>query len=387
MSTATTEIDHSNLNVRTLRERLLGSSSLAASVSGGAKAVPEELGHVMLTVDEDGAAWTAGDGNMAVTVRDDELRQQEPTALIFPAGKFADLIKALPPGGAVSLKSDTKHLCVGSGKSRLKILCRPAQFYPKLVKPRAWKCKLQVPAEKLLGMLNRVSFAAATNDVRTYLNGVLLEVMDEQLAVVATCGGRLACQKMSLEGHKGEFSVILPTKTVQTLSKMLAGRDEAVTVSMEESKVLFELDGLELLSNVIGGKYPDYRRVLPKKSKIATRVRVKRVDLLNAINRAGLMAKAKVEAIRLNAAGESLSAECAEAENAGEEAVDVISAEVIGEQVQAAYRIRFLSDVFRLIEDDQVEVGFEGDTQGAQKLILTSEKYPGFIFCAMPMRV
>src|SRR4029453_1094262 len=199
-----------------------------------------------------------------------------------------------------------------------------------------------------------VEFAMAQQDIRYYLNGMLLVVDEASLQAVATDGHRLAWASIRVDGEYQRQEVILPRKTVLELGKVLADVDDPVTIDILAAQVRFRFANVELVSKVVDGKFPDYKRVIP--TGHTKQIELARSELLAALQRAAILSNEKFRGVRLVLGNGQLKIICSNSEQ--EEAEEELEVAYKGEPLDIGFNITYLLDVLQNMAMERVEVAF-----------------------------
>src|SRR5205085_1725336 len=172
--------------------------------------------------------------------------------------KLQDLLRALPEESLLQVDPGANRLTIKSGKSRFNLQTLPAADFPRIAMSADQKHSISLAQRDLRSLLRLVEFAMAQQDIRYYLNGMLIVLEEDKLIAVATDGHRLSYASISIGGSRERQEVILPRKTVQELSKLLTETDDPITVDILANQIRFRFANIELISKVIDGKFPDY---------------------------------------------------------------------------------------------------------------------------------
>ena len=205
---------------------------------------------------------TATDLEMQITAVAD-LPGKDGQATTVAARKLQDLLRALPDDATLNIEAAGSKMTVRAGRSRFNLQTMAAGDYPRISLGSEQLQTLSLPQKDLRGLLKLAEFAMAQQDIRYYLNGMLLVVDQGSLQAVATDGHRLSWASLAVAGSYSRQEVILPRKTVLELGKLLADSDEPVTLDILANQVRFRFGNVELVSKVVDGKFPDYNRVIP----------------------------------------------------------------------------------------------------------------------------
>jgi len=304
----------------------------------------------------------------------------EDGAVTVAARKLQDILRSLPDNNEVSITLDDKRLTVKSGRSRFNLQTLPADDFPRMTLAQEGVKTLTVAQKAFKGLLAQTQYAMAAQDVRYYLNGLLLLAMGDELKAVATDGHRLAYAAMKVEGDLERQELILPRKTVLELNRLLADSDEPLTIELAPNQVRFRFAHIELVSKLIDGKFPDYERVIPPSSRnILT---VERTVLQQAMNRAAILTNEKFRGVRVTLSPGSVKIVAANAEQ--EEAQEEIEVEYSGEPIDIGFNVGYLQDVLANTSVDKVQWGFNDANSSA---LLTIPGQENFKYVVMPMRI
>ncbi len=305
----------------------------------------------------------------------------EDFAITLAARKFFDIVRALPESSMVKLDSKDSQVMISAGKSRFTLQTLPAADFPRVETSIDQSDTVKLPQATFRRLLQRVQFAMASQDIRYYLNGMLLVVDDKSLRVVATDGHRLAYAETGLEtGLEAPREVIVPRKTVLELAKLLNDSDDAVELRIGANQVTFALPGTELVSKLVDGKFPDYQRVIP--TDLPRQLHVNRASVMQALQRAAILSNEKFRGVRLVMSDNALGIVCNN--NEQEEAADEIEVDYQGGPLDVGFNVSYLLDGLGAINADSVTFSL-GDANSS--MLLTSEGEPGFKYVVMPMRI
>ena len=304
----------------------------------------------------------------------------EEVSLTVSARKLQDILRALPDGSETTLDAQNNRLQVRAGKSRFNLQTLPASDFPLLADPGQAQGKITLPQKALRELLLLVQYSMAQQDIRYYLNGLLLVVESGDIKVVATDGHRLSYAARPLGQEHEKREVILPRKAVLELAKLLDETDEAVEIDIFASQVRFAFNRIVLTSKVIDGKFPDYTRVIPtgyKKGFV-----ISRVQLLQSLQRAAILSNEKFRGVRWMMTGNSLRVSCTN--NEQEEAQEEMEITYGGEALDIGFNITYLLDVLNNVDADEVECAL-GDANSS--MLITVPENREFRYVVMPMRI
>ena len=183
------------------------------------------------------------------------------------ARKLIDILRTMPGDQTVSLESSQSKIILKGGKSKFTLQTMQAEDFPLVQESASFGPVFSVPQKTLKDLLSQVSFAMAVHDIRYYLNGILFVAEGKQLSLVATDGHRLAFASATLDVEVPKQEVILPRKTVIELQRLLSDAEGAIEMQFANNQAKFTFDGMEFVTKLVEGKFPDYNRVIPKNHK------------------------------------------------------------------------------------------------------------------------
>jgi DNA polymerase-3 subunit beta len=322
---------------------------------------------------------TATDLEMQITANA-ELPGKETQAVTVAARKLQDLLRALPDDASVTVDASGAKMTVRAGRSRFNLQTLPAADYPRIALGEEQLQTLALPQRDLRGLLKSVEFAMAQQDIRYYLNGMLLVIDSGSLQAVATDGHRLSWASLTVTGNYQRQEVILPRKTVLELGKLLGDSDEPVTIDVLANQVRFRFANVELVSKVVDGKFPDYNRVIP--TGHAKRLDFARTELLAALQRAAILSNEKFRGVRLVLAADQLKIICTNSEQ--EEAEEELEVAYKGDGLDIGFNITYLLDVLQNLSTERVQLAFGDANSSALVTVPDREDYK---YVVMPMRI
>jgi DNA polymerase-3 subunit beta len=304
----------------------------------------------------------------------------EDFAVTMSAKKLLDILRALPDGTALTLDQTDGRVQLRAGKSRFSLQTLPAADFPRLAEGLQATAEIAMPQRELRKLLSLSQYAMAQQDIRYYLNGMLLLVDGQQLTLVATDGHRLAMTQRALLDSYVRQEVILPRKAVLELARLLADTDDNILVTLLGNQVRFDLGSVVLVTKVVDGKFPDYQRVIP--SNYNKQVEVGRVRLQQALQRAAILSNEKFRGVRWVLSDGSLRIVCTNTEQ--EEAEEEMDVPYAGEALDIGFNITYLQDVLASVDGDKVNCAF-GDANSS--MLVTLPDRADFKYVVMPMRI
>ncbi|MEK9801824.1 MAG: DNA polymerase III subunit beta [Curvibacter sp.] len=296
------------------------------------------------------------------------------------ARKLIDILRTMPADQTVSLESSQNKLILKGGKSKFTLQTLPAEDFPLVQEAANFGPKFSVPQKTLKELLGQVSFAMAVHDIRYYLNGILFVAEGKQLSLVATDGHRLAFASAMLDVEVPKQEVILPRKTVLEMQRLLSDNEGAIEMQFASNQAKFSFGGMEFVTKLVEGKFPDYNRVIPKNHKNA--ITLGRQPLLASLQRTAILTSDKFKGVRLNIDPGTLRVASNNAEQ--EEAVDELDIDYGGDSIEIGFNVTYLIDVLTNMEQDMVKVELSDSNSSA---LITIPDNQSFKYVVMPMRI
>lgn len=339
------------------------------------------LGNVLLVAREDNTiSITATDLELEL-LADTEASVETPGEITLPARKLLDICRTLAEGTEINLDCTEGRATVRAAKSRFSLATLPAAEFPALddIQDGA---RVQVPSGALKHALEKTAFSMAQQDVRYYLNGLLLEVHTDVARLVATDGHRLAMHEVRESLSVDDvIQVIVPRKGVQELQRLLDDSDKPVDIQLTTNHIRVLLPGLRFTSKLIDGRFPDYQRVMPQggdKYLLADRE-----GLRQALQRASILSNEKYKGIRMVMEGDELKIQTHNPDQ--EEAEEEFDVEYRGEALEIGFNVTYLLDILATIEGERVQLTFK-DTNSSC-LVEDAEEGAASQYVVMPMRL
>jgi DNA polymerase-3 subunit beta len=365
--------------VKAKRDELLGPLSAVSGIIERRHTLPI-LSNVLIDRVDDTLSFLATDIEIQITARSTLPAGTDTKPITVGARKLVDILRALPDSTEVTVQMQDKRLQVKSGKSRFTLQTLPAEDFPRLARPSGEMASFTLPQKALRRLLGLVQYAMAQQDIRYYLNGLLVLVEDQQLRLVATDGHRLAYASMQLPASLPRLEVIVPRKTVLELSKLLGDGEEEVKIDLSGAQAAFNLGSVELVTKLVDGKFPDYTRVIPTQHK--NMVKLEREVLRQALQRAAILSNEKFRGVRWVLTDGSLKIVSSNTEQ--EEAQEELEVEYSGDAIDIGFNVNYLLDVLNNVSGNEVECHF-GDAASSALLQFPAE--PDFKYVVMPMRI
>src|SRR5574343_1253769 len=332
--------------------------------------------------------------DIELTTSDLEIQVRTTSQLEGDAGDFAttvgarkliDILKTLPSDTTVTLTANQNKLTLQGGKSRFTLQTLPAEDFPLVQEAADFGPTFGVPQKTLKALINQVHFAMAVHDIRYYLNGILFVAEGKTLTLVATDGHRLALSQATLDVEMPKQEVILPRKTVLELQRLLkddskSEEEQVIEMRFAGNQAKFTFGGLEFVTKLVEGKFPDYNRVIPKNHK--HHITLGRTTFLASLQRAAILTSEKFKGVRMSFAPGVLGIASS---NAGqEEAKEELEIDYGGDTFEIGFNVGYLMDVLANMGQDMVTVSLQDANSSA---LITNPEYEGFKYVVMPMRI
>ena len=329
----------------------------------------------------------AKDGELSVTATDLEVELVANTEVSVESGgevtvpgrKLLDICRGLPEDAEVSISQSGEKLVLKSGRSKFTLTTLPAAEFPTVEDINAGH-SVTVSQAVLGRILEKTHFSMAQQDVRYYLNGLLLETSDNLLRAVATDGHRLALCEVALDGGKApEQQVIVPRKGVLELQRLMSGEGE-LAIELGTNHVRIQLDGIRFTSKLIDGRFPEYDRVIPQDTSNA--MSADRGVFKSALQRTAILSNEKYRGIRLIIREDNMVLQTHNPEQ--EEAEEELEIEYSGEEIEIGFNVNYLLDALNAIETDEVSLAV---VDGNSSCLIREPGKDDCKYVVMPMRL
>ncbi len=308
-----------------------------------------------------------------------ELSGAQSGDVTVPGRKFLDILKALPDSTAVTIATEGERLSIRAGRSRFTLAMLPAAEFPVVDESSALQT-LVVPQAAFRRLIDKTHFSMAQQDVRYYLNGLLLEAEGKVLRAVATDGHRLSLCECPLETNVAtRQQVIIPRKGVAELQRLL-GSDGNIELQIGSSHVRATIGDVRFTSKLIDGRFPEYGRVIP--SAPTKRIEADCQTLRLALQRTAILSNEKFRGIRLALKNNQLTLMAHNPEQ--EEAEDQIEVDYSGEEMEIGFNVNYLLDALSAIDGDRVQLGLSDSNSSG---LLTQPGSSAAKYVVMPMRL
>lgn len=337
------------------------------------------LANVLVTADHGGVSMTATDLEVELQARA-ALEVEQPGEITLPARKLMDIVRNLPTGVRIQISAEQDRAVVSAARSRFTLATLPAKDFP-MVENIGEAQPLLLPQNQLRALIEKTHFSMALQDVRYYLNGLLVELEPGRLRTVATDGHRLALAEAAAEVEvDSPLQVIVPRKGIQELLRLLEDEDEPARVELGGNHIRVALADIRFTSKLIDGRFPDYQRVVP-----AAADRVMEADreaLRQALVRASILSNEKYRGVRFSLGENELRIQSNNPEQ--EEAQEELPVGYSAEAMEIGFNASYLLDALNAVDEAEVEVVF---TDSNSSCLIRGKDNADSKYVVMPMRL
>lgn len=361
------------------REALLRPLTLVAGVVERRQTLPV-LSNVLIEVQGDHVALTGTDLEVELVGRTVAAEVGEEGAATVPARKLVDICKSLPDQSELQFTVEEGRAILRSGRSRFTLSTLPASEFPNIEESEDQQ-EVSVPRGTLKRLIESTSFAMAQQDVRYYLNGLLIEIQSNLLRSVATDGHRLAMCSRPIDVVVEEpFKLIVPRKGIVELSRLLDDSDEPISLMLGTTHIRVHTGDFTFTSKLIDGKFPDYERVVPRNGDKV--LLAERAELRQVLSRTAILSNEKYRGVRLYLESGNLKIMANNPEQ--EEAEENIAVDYSGSPMEIGFNVGYLIDVLSAVNEDRIQMTLANPNSSA----LMEEPGGGdALYVVMPMRL
>ena len=366
------------MNIKIKRDLLLKPLSDVSGIVEKRHALPI-LSNLLLEGEDGILKFTATDleVQISLSIKSDTKESFKTT---IAARKLFDITRALPEESVLDIQIDESKVMVKAKKSRFNLQTLPAKDYPVMIKNEEEDITFSLPQNELKSLLKQVDFSMAQQDIRYYLNGLLLEVDGKKLNVVATDGHRLSFTSTNLKDSHEKKQIIIPRKTIIELIKLMADEDKPVTITITKNQVAFQFNEIDLITKVIDGKFPDYNRVIPEGH--TNIFDVDRLSLLSSMQRASILSNEKYRGIRMVINENNLKLISSNSDQ--EQAEEELEINYSGTNIDIGFNVTYLIDVLLNIQFDKLTFAFNDSSSSC---LITIPNNSDYKYVVMPMRI
>jgi DNA polymerase-3 subunit beta len=337
------------------------------------------LAHLLLRGERTGISLSATDLEIEIIAYLDEI-PEETGAVTLPARKLLDICRNLPERAEIELSEIDNKILIKSARSRFTLSTLPVSDFP-ILEEIENKDHYSLPEKDLKLLLDQTAFAMAQQDVRYYLNGLLLEFSEHYIRTVATDGHRMGIFDVSSVNQSKELKqIIVPRKGVLELQRLLQENEGKTDIKVTTNHLQIHLPKLKFTSKLIDGKFPEYMRVIPHETN--KKLLIDRENLKQALIRASILSNEKFQGVRLILEGSILRIQAHNPDQ--EEAEEELEVSYEGDQLEIGFNVKYLLDVLTVIKYPTVEFHLKDHNSSA--LVKSSDSDNGR-YVVMPMRL
>ncbi|MCG8379821.1 MAG: DNA polymerase III subunit beta [Proteobacteria bacterium] len=337
------------------------------------------LSNLLINIQTNSLSITATDMEVELIVNLD-IAMEQTGEITIPARKLFDICRALPQEAKLEFEVKNDRVLIKSGKSRFTLASLPAQEYP-VIDINDNIASFKIKQKKLESLLENTQFAMAQQDVRYYLNGLLLEISASTLRAVATDGHRLALDETEIETSlQDTIQIIIPRKGITELTRLLTDDDSEIEIEVSTNHIRVKNSNSCFTSKLIDGKFPDYQRVIPELSE--TPVLAQREDLKSSLTRASILSNEKYRGVRIILSPDSLRALAHNPEQ--EEAEEELEVQYQGAEIEIGFNVSYLLDTLSIIDSEMVRLSVL-DPNSSCLILPENESHCRYV--VMPMRL
>jgi DNA polymerase-3 subunit beta len=337
------------------------------------------LSNLLMEVKKKAITLTGTDMEVEIVV-DIPQENTEEAEFTLPARKLFDICRALPEESELDFTVEKDRVVLRSGKSRFTLATLPAKEFPS-TEISEFQTEIELEQKVLRSLLEDTMFAMAQQDVRYYLNGLLLEVDNKTVRAVATDGHRLALKEIEADtGAEGEIQIIIPRKAVLEIARLLQGGEQKTKLQIGKNHVRLQIDHIQFTSKLIDGKFPDYQRVVPEIS--STPLKANREAFKQSLTRASILSNEKYRGVRLSLSKGNIRALAHNPEQ--EEAEESLDVEYEGEDMEIGFNVNYLIDAINAIKTENLIMTTKNPDSSC---LLLPEDRRQCKYVVMPMRL
>ncbi len=361
------------------RERLHeGLVAVAASVP--TKTTLPVLSNILVEAVEDGVRLSGTDLDIAVsTVVPAEVEAQG--AVTVPAKKLTEIVRELPSAAIRIASSGEQRVDLECGRSRFRLLGIPREEFPNFP-PVSFEDSWTVTSSDLQKLINHVSFASSTEESRPILNGVLWELHQDVMRMVATNGHRLARMDVPVSGSAESTPLIVPPKALDQVRRLFGPADE-VEIARSDNHLGFRAGGTVVFTRLIEGPYPNYEQVIPKDNDRSCTV--EKDSLASALRRVGVVASDQTHRVRLQFTGGTLKLSVSTPDLG--EAQDEIAVTFDGDVLEIGFNANYLLEILKFMPTDEVRMTFKAPERAATLEPVGWDDPASYLCLVMPLRL
>ena len=342
------------------------------------------LGNILVVLKDDTISMTATDMEIELVAKVGAPGGDGGETTV-PARKLVDICRTLPDDAPVEFSASENRATLRAGRSRFILNTLPATDFP-TTDTIEGVVEASVMQRDLKELIDRTQFAMANQDVRYYLNGLLLEFRGGRLRAVSTDGHRLAQAEVELQDTSDGDEVhqcILPRKGVLELSRLIQNSDEQAAIVVGKASLRASIGDVTFTSRLIEGRFPDYNRVIPQREQCDKEAEIDRELVRRSLQRASILSNEKYRTVRLSFAEGSLQVTANNPDH--EEAEDEVDIRYTGDAVEIGFNVGYLIDALGVLPTDEVSIHLSDP--GSSCLLTPKDDDGSCRYVVMPMRL
>ena len=342
------------------------------------------LSNILIEADQNSLTLSSTDMDISIreTINCDVVESGSTT---LNAQIMFDIIKKLPDTSEIEfISNDSKILTIRSNVSKFSLSCLPKDEFP-IIETKSSGKKITVKAQTIFNLINKTKFAISNEETRYFLNGLYFNISSDEkssiLTFVGTDGHRLATSSSKTKQYNNEVpGVIIPKKTINELSKLLAENSNDIEIDISSNKIIFYIENLILISKLIDGNFPDYKKVIPNNNN--QQLTVNRLSLLSAVDRVSTIANEKSPSIKFKLLKNLINLSTINNENST--ATEDLEAKFDGNEIEIGFNSRYIMDILGNLEGEEIKLSFNDNVT---PIIAQEQSNSDIIYVLMPMRV
>ena len=300
----------------------------------------------------------------------------------LPARKLTDICKALPNDVEIDLEIKENQIILRSGQGRYTMTTLPADDYPRIV-PDTVENTLTISQTILHYFINKTAFAMAQQDVRYYLNGLLLDIQSNKIVAVATDGHRLSIAEATIEHNiVDQMQIILPRKAIIELSRLLGKEEETIQINFSHHYFRIISGNKNFVTKLIDGKFPDYENIMPAKNESTASLKIDKELLQQVLIRTSVLSNEKFCSTRFQIEKNNLYIKVNNSDNY--EAEENLIVDYIGKPLEIGFNATYILDILKVIESKDIEILL---TSSDTSVLIKSTDRADYCYIVMPMRL
>ncbi len=360
------------------REQLLTPLQQIVSVIEKRQTMPI-LANVLMDIKDNQLTLTGTDLEIQIIAKL-SLESATEGAITVPARKFLDIIRLLPNGAEITVEQQDDKVKITSGKSKFSLSCLPADNYPEFAESEL-ENQFFIKAGQFKKALDKTVFCMANQDVRYYLNGLLLHISNSRLELVASDGHRLSIYEDQLEQATGfEARIILPRKGVLELNRLLDDAEAELKVEFSSNNIRIFIKNLVFSAKLVDAKYPDFSKVFQQ--DFSSKISIEKTHLKNALTRVAILSNEKFKGVTFDITSDSLRISTHNPEH--DEAEEELAIENTGEPLSIAFNAQYLLDAVSNLDSDTANLTIASN---ASSCFIDEPEDCAYKFIVMPMRL